>query len=1384
MSESILSRRNFFSSLSSPDLPKGESPSSAQLLVDGLVTRFVDEAADIKTLASLTAGGLAYRYGKAAVLSSQFSVVSSGMVLPSLMRGGSVAFGLATEVTAFEFTNRSLDTILRATGRSPLQDPSPNVWSWSGTGGWKQSLINDGLTFGILKGAGYLSRESNVVFQHAFSSTAMVAGHQASAFLGIAPKAEGSLAEQLLHAEATNLQLGAGTSLVHSMAPGISALERGLDLTLQSVGQATSRSPLRMDLQGALAGGYSNGGANSSKLTAGRRESPLQNPKEFFQPLLMASAHDPDSGGGNENTPSTLPTGVEAEEHAYFLTLASRLGISVLSYRAGQDMTRIRQEARSRVMDLISEPDTAATLSRESLEQLRSFVVGGEAPNLNQALLELVEKSPNQAEPVPDTEPAVVGANRALLRVPEPPTQVLPRQPLQVLMLKELSELLQNPKIATPSPDGRIQITLQGKNNLLLQDYFDFYQLVFHQAREFKGMMEHLQRHGVDIMALAPRIERMDRELRQAAVQLKEGHGEGARPYLENVDLMIEDLQREVFQIFLGMGWGAPHFGGQLALYGRNRLPLALDPRLLPSPQAAAAQPAAFKNPEALKNSPQEDYMVFIDRIDWTLNFSKHPLYYLYQGEKNYRIAYDEGYRIETNPLPEPNQLLGTFQRSNEGIVFEYVSGERTVKRRFDPQQISSEDSQSSYRRGRNKVVIVPLAQPLTEHFARVFAQREEKVEDSLKELLTHLLQVEKSVREKEAHAIRTSQYHWTQIGRIFETKSPFEEAVENAKKEDAYKIASEVVFFLGHPWGSLKSRAKELLTALLPKVSHKEQQELIPLIVTSYFLEPDVVLPFSKPHEILQKILNPLSIDARKTALKLIVQQIASGREVAQNDLDFLENLLGSFPIDVLEKVVGPNDPRSLQLLVKAYRGGLPMVKPLYDQYLSSSDPDQYIAHAVERIRYYRKGGFLFSKDPNLLAMAYGSLDNPEQLSFEQFAREVILDDLPKPFMNEPFQVEVPLVKVAHAKVDKGVIKEAYATVAKVHEKTLLVQYLGEILAKPKQSGLSPFREKLPIEEITEENVIEVSKKILGVLAEKRKNLSTQAREVVTNLAFGIAAQSENGQALLPTLALYQEKMPSDHLLQVLNALREFYGDAVGEVLKAFDLKLKPVEQMGERLKKQMDQMKLESGDVQIIDLVPSKSQTDVFAGYVGEDCTKSRWKEAIRRPDTQVYRMLSNHRLAGMLYLKRQVLDDDVVLVVGIEPRARFRVNAEALLEEVIRGLGEIASKGDYDYVLISTNSHERSNRPDMNDAIEKRFQRYPPKIYSEKVDGGIFSNNKFHVAWDRPANLPKGPAPSDSLKKVVSHGAQTVLGNISSVLWPTPPTPGNDAPGRRRR
>jgi hypothetical protein len=53
--------------------------------------------------------------------------------------------------------------------------------------------------------------------------------------LGLVPRPEGSLAEQFLEAERTNLSMGAGAALLHSAFPRMGALERSLDLNLQSL---------------------------------------------------------------------------------------------------------------------------------------------------------------------------------------------------------------------------------------------------------------------------------------------------------------------------------------------------------------------------------------------------------------------------------------------------------------------------------------------------------------------------------------------------------------------------------------------------------------------------------------------------------------------------------------------------------------------------------------------------------------------------------------------------------------------------------------------------------------------------------------------------------------------------------------------------------------------------------------------------------------------------------------------------------------------------------------------------------------------------------------------------------------------------------------------
>src|SRR5262245_62108644 len=214
---SLLSSSEGGSLLSRPSsLSQAPVPTALQSQVDVLASGFVEQATDWRSLAAMMAGGMTYRLGR------------MGAMAGGTGRLASLGIGLGAEVTAFEMTNRSLSSL---TGD---HQSNPNLWRWEGQGGIQQGLLSSLVTFGTIKGAARLAQGENVVVQHLLQDTGMVLGHQVSASFGITEKPQGTFAEQFLHAEVTNLQLSAGMSLAHGVAPGVQGIERGLDLSLRS----------------------------------------------------------------------------------------------------------------------------------------------------------------------------------------------------------------------------------------------------------------------------------------------------------------------------------------------------------------------------------------------------------------------------------------------------------------------------------------------------------------------------------------------------------------------------------------------------------------------------------------------------------------------------------------------------------------------------------------------------------------------------------------------------------------------------------------------------------------------------------------------------------------------------------------------------------------------------------------------------------------------------------------------------------------------------------------------------------------------------------------------------------------------------------------------
>jgi superfamily II DNA or RNA helicase len=203
-----------------------ETPSltERQAQADQLVDGFLHQAMDFKSLAAMTVGGWAYRLGRIGVMG-----VGSGSVLRTLSMG----VGLTTEVAAFEGAHRALQTLGSHLGSTPPENP--NLWRWSGSRGLQEGLLFSFITFGTLKIGGRLTQGQNLILQHGIQDFAMVAGHQFVYRAGIEPRPEGSFADQMLHAEATNLQLMAGMGLAHGFTGGrLLGIEQGMDVSLRA----------------------------------------------------------------------------------------------------------------------------------------------------------------------------------------------------------------------------------------------------------------------------------------------------------------------------------------------------------------------------------------------------------------------------------------------------------------------------------------------------------------------------------------------------------------------------------------------------------------------------------------------------------------------------------------------------------------------------------------------------------------------------------------------------------------------------------------------------------------------------------------------------------------------------------------------------------------------------------------------------------------------------------------------------------------------------------------------------------------------------------------------------------------------------------------------
>jgi len=161
--------------------------------MDQLHGGFVEEASNWRSLASLIAGGLAYRLG-------HWGFSASQLVQPALARPLAPLFGLASEVTAYRSTQYAMQSAsVETKSNAPFEI------------GW----MADYLRFGLLKLAAGQAPVGNPLLSHSLQDAGLVFGEHLAHRLGLAPAPQGSWAQQTLHAEAVTLQIGAGMGLAH-----------------------------------------------------------------------------------------------------------------------------------------------------------------------------------------------------------------------------------------------------------------------------------------------------------------------------------------------------------------------------------------------------------------------------------------------------------------------------------------------------------------------------------------------------------------------------------------------------------------------------------------------------------------------------------------------------------------------------------------------------------------------------------------------------------------------------------------------------------------------------------------------------------------------------------------------------------------------------------------------------------------------------------------------------------------------------------------------------------------------------------------------------------------------------------------------------------------
>lgn len=232
-----------------------------QVQIDAAVATLGEEASNVAGIASIVAGGLSYRASNL-FLSRLVSplLAESGLfartLTHALVRGSS----LAVEVSTFRGVSNGISSL---SGHAPAE----NVFHFQG---WTANFSD----FLILKGLSPLAAGRNMVFGHFVQANAMVLGHEVTGRLGLTEHRQSSYLQQLAEAEALNMKLALGMSLVGVLTPAVARVERRMEG--ETAIQNMHRGSLRIQEGHSLASFASERSSAEDTIIIPRRVLPFQ----------------------------------------------------------------------------------------------------------------------------------------------------------------------------------------------------------------------------------------------------------------------------------------------------------------------------------------------------------------------------------------------------------------------------------------------------------------------------------------------------------------------------------------------------------------------------------------------------------------------------------------------------------------------------------------------------------------------------------------------------------------------------------------------------------------------------------------------------------------------------------------------------------------------------------------------------------------------------------------------------------------------------------------------------------------------------------------------------------------------------------------------------